>query len=377
MTATAHRGLTVALVATGLVLCLGLTLSRAIAGASVPALVPGPVVAGTVHPGPRTQALARVVAYRHTPVRLPFRVRVSLGWSATVTVRIVDRRGKVVAVHPLGRVRADVVRACRFTCRLAPGHYRYVVYAVDQSLTPQVVAGENALVVRRAFPDARAIARAIAYLKTRAAYVGFAVVDSAGHRTGWNADERFVCASVIKAMLLVGYLRTHTTVDAGMLPVLTRMIEVSDNDAAETVYGILGGDAALYAVAHAAGMTRFAGAGYLFGAQITAADQARFFSRLDGLVPKGHRRLAHTLLSSIVSTQSWGVPAAARPAHWRVFFKGGWRGTTRGQLVHQVAWLRKDGVSFSMAVLTDGDPSMAYGEETIRGATLRLLGLAR
>jgi Beta-lactamase enzyme family len=376
MTATARRGLTVALLAAGLVLCLGLTLSRASAGAPVPALVPGPVVAGAVHPGPRTQALAKVVAYRHALVRLPFRVRVSVGWAATVTVHIVDRRGKVVAVHRLGRVRADVVRACRFTCRLAPGRYRYVVYAVDQSFTPQLVAGENALVVRQAFPVARAVARAVAYLKTREGLVGFAVVDSAGHLTGSNGDEQFLCASVIKAMLLVSYLRTHTSVDAGMLPVLTRMIEVSDNDAAETVFGVVG-VVGLSEVAHAAGMVHFSASPYLFEAQITAADQARFFSRLDRLVPKGHRRLVHTLLSSIVSAQSWGIPATARPAHWQVFFKGGWRSTARGQLVHQVAWLRKDGLSFSMAVLTDGDPSMGYGEETIRGATLRLLGLAR
>jgi hypothetical protein len=102
--ATARRGLAVAVLATGLLLCPGIALSRASVGAPasardtgddrlVPvrtirplpartpgaALVPGPVAAGAVHPGPRTQALAGVVVYRHTQARLPFRVRVSVG----------------------------------------------------------------------------------------------------------------------------------------------------------------------------------------------------------------------------------------------------------------------------------------------------------
>jgi hypothetical protein len=63
-------------------------------------------------------------------------------------MRILDRRGKVVAVRRMGRVRADVVHACGFTCRLPAGRYRYAVYAVDQSLIPQMTVGENALVVR-------------------------------------------------------------------------------------------------------------------------------------------------------------------------------------------------------------------------------------
>ena len=80
-------------------------------------------------------------------------------------------------------------------------------------------------------------------------------------------------------------------------------------------------------------------------------------------------------MSGIASYQSWGIPAATRHHGWTVFFKGGWRGTDRGQLVHQVARLEKDGQVVTIAVLTDGDPSMAYGIETIRGAAERALDL--
>ena len=50
----------------------------------------------------------------------------------------------------------------------------------------------------------------------------------------------------------------------------------------------------------------------------------------------------------------------------------GWRGTWRGQLVHQAARLRYRGITFSLAVLTDGNPSQRYGIETIAGVTRRL-----
>ena len=56
-----------------------------------------------------------------------------------------------------------------------------------------------------------------------------------------------------------------------------------------------------------------------------------------------------------------------------MFFKGGWRGTGLGQLVHQVGRLEGHGRTFSMAVMTDGDPSMGYGIDTIQGVTGALL----
>jgi len=225
-------------------------------------------------------------------------------------------------------------------------------------------------------PAHAAVQRAERWLATRAGVTGFAVVDSRGRLYGRASDRQFVSASVIKAMLLVQYLRTHRAVDPWTRRLLASMIEVSDNSAAQTIYRTMG-DAGLLALARVAGMRHLTTCGWLFEVGITAADQARFFARLPRLLPRAHRRFALGLLSHIVSTQSWGAPAVARRHGWTVWFKGGWCGTDLGQLVHQVARLGDGRRSFSICVLTDGDPSMGYGIETIRGVTARLLELSR
>ena len=54
-------------------------------------------------------------------------------------------------------------------------------------------------------------------------------------------------------------------------------------------------------------------------------------------------------------------------------FKGGWRRTDRGGLIHQVARLERRGQVIVICVLTDGDPSSGYGEATVRGIAEKLL----
>ena len=214
-----------------------------------------------------------------------------------------------------------------FVCHLAPGKYLWKVAATDargRSPTAQLSAH---LTVDAVFPSQAAIDRAIAWLKGRSGVTAVAVVDTAGVLHGWHQDDQFVTASVIKAMLLVEYLRTHATVSSWARATLTPMIEFSDNNAAEAIYHVVG-DGGLYALARAAGMKRFSIAGQLFGAQLTAADQARFFYRLPGLVP------AHTARSpsTCSPTSSPTRAGASRPrpgrCGWQVWFKGGWRGTT-------------------------------------------------
>ena len=136
-----------------------------------------------------------------------------------------------------------------------------------------------------------------------------------GRVHGHNADVQFRSASMTKAMLMVAVLRGAAT-----RPLTSRekrwlgpMITESDNDAGRKVYRRVG-DVGLSAVASAARMRHFLPVGALFEARITAADQARFFLRIDRLVPKRHRDYARALLAGIVGPQRWGIaPVAAAP----------------------------------------------------------------
>jgi hypothetical protein len=227
------------------------------------------------------------------------------------------------------------------------------------------------------YPGPAAIARAAAYLRRRTGRTGFAVVDSEGRLSGVNVHATWVSASVVKAMLLVAYLRRldargQRYVDANSNSFLYPMINVSDNTAATKTWSIVG-NAGLYAVARAAGMTDYAVYTDWASSQISPADQARFFFDMDSLIPREFVGYARRLLSTIAGYESWGIPAVARPLGYTVFFKGGWRGTSLGQLVHQVGRLEGHGRTFSIAAMTDGDPSMGYGIDTIQGVTASLL----
>jgi hypothetical protein len=220
------------------------------------------------------------------------------------------------------------------------------------------------------------MAAARAYVKHRRGVVGVGVIDNQGRVRGIHDTRRFVTASVVKAMLLVAYLRgvnhQHRGLSAYERSRLRPMIHVSSNAAATWAYNRVG-DARLRRLARRADMDQFYICCSWGWAHFSARDQAKFFWRVERLTPRRFRGYATRLMRSIVSWQSWGIPSVARPRGFSIFFKGGWRGTGRGQLVHQASFLRYRGAEFSLAVLTDGNPSMRYGIQTIAGVARRIL----
>jgi D-alanyl-D-alanine dipeptidase len=224
------------------------------------------------------------------------------------------------------------------------------------------------------FPPRSSVAVAKRYADARRGLVSFAVIDSRGGLRGTRVRRTYVSASVVKAMLLVAYLRK--TGDRLLSPtdrrLLAAMIVRSDNPAATTIYRRVG-DAALRRLARRAGMRRFSVRRSWANARLSAADLTRFFLRIDGLCPEAKRAYARALLSSIVRGQRWGFTPAARRAGFRLYFKGGWRRTPRGRLVHEAALLERGGRRIALAVLSDGNPSHSYGAATVRGVAARVL----
>jgi hypothetical protein len=286
----------------------------------------------------------------------------------------------------LTRLQASIaVPAGRFryaACLTAPGQAAMDGPHAHPSCNPsRFGAGKPALYqgsghAPTGYPGSGSIARANRYLTGRRGFTSFAVIDTQGRMHGAHIHRRFVSASVVKAMLLVAYLNElhsrHLGLSSGSRAILYPMIHVSDNSAATAVWARVG-DSRLRRLARRAGMSDFSISGIWANAQISAADQARFFFTMDSLIPRRFRAYARGLLSRIAGFESWGIPAVARPRGWKVYFKGGWRSTGRGQLVHQIARLERPHERIAIAVMTDGDPSMGFGISTIQGVTRRLL----
>ena len=229
------------------------------------------------------------------------------------------------------------------------------------------------------YPSQAQVRDAKRFAKGRSGSVSFAVIgpfNGDSKLRGRDQRTQFSSASVTKAMLLAAYLRSHKKLSAEAKGRLRPMITVSDNDAADAIYAQVG-DEGLRRVAKRAHMRDFEPTpGFWGGAQITAADMARFFYRLEDNLGKRHQRYGMKLLASIVSYERWGIPDGAGEG-WSVWFKGGWRpgGTenSSGAVSHQAALLRyRDGTRVAIVVLSDEAPG-SEGFETIEGVARRLL----
>jgi hypothetical protein len=215
---------------------------------------------------------------------------------------------------------------------------------------------------------------AITYASHRHGTIAFAV-RTRTRVWGWHGGETFPSASVLKAMLVVAYLDMPSVRNRPLRPadraLLRPMIQQSDNDAATVVLHLVG-SARVYGVASRAHMRRFRLVVRPWGfTQIDAADQTRYFLRIDRLIVPRHRAYGMGLLNTITPVQRWGI-ARVRPPGWRLYFKGGW-GDGTGWVDHQVALLTRGNDRISVAILTLHDQKHVYGRETLRGIAVRLL----
>lgn len=240
----------------------------------------------------------------------------------------------------------------------------------DEALAPASAAF-------RAAPTTESLTRASAYAAGRRGEVAFAVIGGDGALSGRDLDRPFRSASVVKAMLLVAYLdaserrsRRLVTTEEGLLGA---MVRESDNAAADSIYAAVGSEG-LERLAERAGMRSFEARPAWGNSTITAADQARYFHRLPAVIPPAHRGFASRQLGGVVESQRWGIPRAT-PGGWKVLFKGGWRPTPSGALVHQVARLEAPhGPHLALAILTEGNPSHHYGTDSVEGIAARVVG---
>jgi D-alanyl-D-alanine dipeptidase len=264
------------------------------------------------------------------------------------------------------RGHAPGVSSLRVVRRTAPLLVLVAVAAAPPSASAAGAEREAAFPARS---DVRAVYR---YLGKRYGLNSFALIDSRGHLHSFQGRRVLASASVVKAMLLVAYLRRIRRLPSREeRRLLGPMVSLSDNSSATEIYRRTG-DVVLRGLARVAGMRDFSVLGSWTAARSSAIDQARFFRRLDRLLPQRSRAYARRLLSSVVPWQRWGFTGPALRAGFTTYFKGGWRRTERGRLVHEAALLERGRTRIAMAVLTDGDFSHRYGTATLRGVAAQI-----
>ena len=357
------------------------TAAAAAAGAT-PSSSPSPAL--------RLSRLADLEVHRGETLTVRYRVVGHAGTAASVTLVVSDAGGQQVKARwlttdaPTGKgLEAKV------PIDLEPGRYTYELRLGDAAspataggsspgaTTPTPVAASASLRVLPplppGFPGKQAVAAAREWISQRDGDVAFAVVDTNGADAGgYREHEPFQLASLSKAIMLVASLRDDPTPDATTEATLTRMITESDNGAAFTIFEQVGAEG-MHAVARDAGMQDYEQGSSWIDTRASAWDEAHFFSRLESLVPAAGRSLARRLLSSVIPIQHWGIPAAAGPAGWTSYFKGGWIGMDN-KLMVQAAWLEKGKQRWALAVMSDGNLTRSSGWDTQKGVTGLLLG---
>ena len=200
-------------------------------------------------------------------------------------------------------------------------------------------------------------------------------VDDPGLGLGcWlNRFSSFDSASVIKVTILAALLRKaedqHRHLTATEADLARSMITESDNDAASALWTELG-RGYLQHFLDVAKMrhTRLGPGGFWGLTQITVNDEVVLLRLLltgNAVLDPASRSYALGLMAEVIQAQRWGVPAGA-PAGLTVHVKNGWLPlATHGWRIHSIGSLTGHGTSYSIVVLTQDNPTMAYGIATI------------
>ena len=217
-----------------------------------------------------------------------------------------------------------------------------------------------------------------AFLRTRAGNITAAVYNEGSgrlflYRPGVAEAEASIAKVDILATLLYQTQRDGQALSLGQRQLAAAAIEDSDNKDGQLLWNEAGGNPAIGAFNARAGMTQTvldpAGVWGLY--QTTARDQIRLLRQLalaGGLLGVPARSFALGLLRRVTAVQAWGVSAGVlAPAS--VALKNGWLPVAAegGWQVNSIGLVSGRFRHYLIAVLTAGDPSMAYGAETIEG----------
>ncbi|WP_084724801.1 serine hydrolase [Streptacidiphilus melanogenes] len=221
------------------------------------------------------------------------------------------------------------------------------------------------------------------------AAVAVADLDTGESLSRGETGHLFDTASIVKADILAALLLQHqeagTTLTADQRALATSMIEQSDNDAATSLLAQVGGPEALDDVNVRLGLrhTTVGTGGYWGLTTTTAADQLTLLQQIFGTGPSklstASRNYVRSLMGEVEADQDWGVSAAAG-AGGGYAVKNGWlsRSATGLWVINSIGRVERDGHTYLVSVLSDGNPTMADGislvERIAEAAVARVSG---
>ncbi|WP_051799041.1 serine hydrolase [Catenuloplanes japonicus] len=248
--------------------------------------------------------------------------------------------------------------------------------AAAASADPAAASADPAVEARRAW-EAKGeglTAALTAYAQGGAEFAVTLVDNRTGLAFDYFGDESFESASVAKVDILAALLLRaqdeNRDLTARELELATRMIGVSDNDAATTLYAGLGQAAGLTAANARIGLSGTVPVDDSWGLTTTTPnDQARLVGTLLGgdLFTGYSRETATGLMTSIDENQDWGISAAAAEGE-RTALKNGWlsRDTEDGEwIVNSVGRITGDEADLVLVVLSHGNEGYRTGVDHV------------
>ncbi|HEX3492053.1 MAG TPA: serine hydrolase [Streptosporangiaceae bacterium] len=213
-----------------------------------------------------------------------------------------------------------------------------------------------------------------AAIQGRQGAIGLAAADSRlGLTCAFNSSTHFHAASVIKATIISALLLKKGGVghlSASDRALAWRMITESDNDAANALWNETGRQG-LEHFLNRARMTHTVLDYQHWGLSgLTAHDELTLLKLLSDrgrVLSAPSRRYVLYLMAHVEQGQRWGVTEGA-PAKVTVHVKNGWLPDPSLWEINSIGVFTGKGITYQIAMLTSGNPTMQYGIDTIQGA---------
>ena len=182
---------------------------------------------------------------------------------------------------------------------------------------------------------------------------------------------------MVKVQVLACLLLTAQDDDRALssteLSLAKSMIRASDNNATTSLFGRLGRASGISRCNKRLGLTQTKVSGSWGLTKTTVEDQVKLLAQLvntKGPLDTDSRKLAFTLMNTVLEDQDWGVPAAAAKGETSTVKNGWLPRSTEGNrwIINSVGRVTSDDVDVSIAVLSHGHASMPGGIKVVEKA---------